>query len=81
MLTPRARYLAIVEQVAREYLVTVEVIRGPWKNRRVVRARQEAMYRLRHETRLSTPQIGNLLNRDHSTVLYGIGRHGERVGA
>jgi len=46
----------------------------------LVKARQEAMYRLHQETTMSLPAIGRRLgNRDHTTVLYGIRRHQQRM--
>lgn len=43
--------------------------RGP-----VVRARQACMWRLYMELHLSMPQVGWLLGRDHTTVLYALDR-------
>lgn len=43
---------------------------------RIVAARQEAAYRLHHETTMSLPQIGfKLGGKDHTTILHGIRRH------
>lgn len=48
----------------------------------LVRCRQHAMYEIHHRTTLSLSQIGQMLgNRDHTTVLYGIRRHQERLDA
>lgn len=39
-------------------------------------ARYEAMYRMRTETRMTTPEIGRRLGgRDHTTVLHGLSRY------
>ena len=42
------------------------------RSRSAVYARNIAMYVLHSELRLSSPEIGRLLSRDHSTVLHGI---------
>ncbi|MGE0231246.1 MAG: helix-turn-helix domain-containing protein [Flavobacteriaceae bacterium] len=43
-------------------------------------ARQECMWRMRKETEASLPQIGRALGgRDHTTVLYGLKCHAERI--
>jgi hypothetical protein len=53
--------------------------------RNITEARQLAYYFMRHFTRLSLPQIGQLVGgKDHSTVLYGIRlveRDSKRFGA
>lgn len=46
----------------------------------LVAARHEAMWRLSKETSMSLPAIGRKLGgKDHTTVLYGIRRHEERM--
>lgn len=45
------------------------------------RARDEAWAEIHATGKFSTPQIGRAFNRDHSTVVVGIQRHKERVGA
>lgn len=73
----------IVAEVARETGVRVEVLRrpvGPFEPRAVARARHYAMWRMRRETRQSLPQIGAFLGgRDHTTVLYGVRKHAQRL--
>jgi chromosomal replication initiator protein len=46
------------------------------RNRKVdlVRARQLAMWALRHKTMLSYPQIGRIFDRDHTTVIHAVAR-------
>lgn len=63
----------IISQVAKAHELTVEAVTGPSRKRAVVEARWEAMRRLKAETKLSTPQIGALFNRDHTTVLHALG--------
>jgi hypothetical protein len=65
-----------VEIIAAVLQVTEICRRDFMSNRRTrnfVEARQLAYWFLRHHTKLSTPQIGQMIgDRDHSTVLHGI---------
>jgi hypothetical protein len=67
-------------EVAAKHGLTVAELMGHSHRRGIVAARQEASYRAAAETKLSYPQIGRLLNRDHTTILHGIRRHAERHG-
>lgn len=74
-LTPAQKILrevALKHQVRREHLV------GPLRYWQYAHARHEAMYRLVVELRWSLARIGSLLNRDHTTVMHGIGAHCRR---
>ena len=62
----------ILTAVGRYFGVTVEAIKGRSRHKEVVVPRQIAMYLLREDTRLSAPDVGRLLNRDHTTVLHGV---------
>ncbi len=66
--TPNAILLA----VARFFGVRVDDLKGRSRNKQVVVPRHVAMYLLREDARLSTPDVGRLLNRDHTTVLHGM---------
>src|ERR1700730_10946094 len=81
MMTPRARYRSLVEQVAREYGTTFDAILSMERTDKIVRARQDAMFRLRREEGCSSSLIGRLMQRDHSTVLHGVRAHEERIAA
>jgi len=54
--------------------VSREALLGRSRVQHIARARQVAMFLLREEAGLSSPEVGRLLNRDHSTVLYGSGQ-------
>lgn len=63
----------IVKEVAKKYGLSVERLinkhqgRMPW----FVKARKEAIKRLRDELKLSFPEIGRYLgNRDHSSIMH-----------
>lgn len=72
----------IIYHVAEKHGVDARDIIGPWRNRRVVAARQEAMYLCRERTMHSLPAIGRHFgNRDHTTILHGIRKHQERMEA
>lgn len=73
-----ARKLAVA--VATKHGISFADLVSDRRQANLVRARQEAMWRLKRNTRLSLPQIGRILgNRDHSTILYGIRRHEQRL--
>lgn len=69
----------IVQEVAAQHDLTPEDLTGPRSRRTESRARHEAMWRIRRETRLSYPQIGRFFNRDHTTVINGVRRHEQRA--
>jgi hypothetical protein len=64
----------VIERVAGEHGFTLGVLRSPSRSPRLVRARWAAMAAARSETDASLPQIGRILNRDHTTVLHGLRR-------
>lgn len=58
----------ILEVTARKYDVTVEQILGKGRTKNIRTARNVSMYVIRKVLDLSLPQIGKMLDRDHSTV-------------
>jgi chromosomal replication initiator protein len=66
--TPNAILLA----VARFYGIKIDDLKGKSRHKQIVAPRHIAMYLLREDGHLSTPEVGRLLNRDHTTVLHGI---------
>ena len=67
------RVSKILREVAKEFDVPVNDLRGKSRERHIVRPRQFAYLRLRDETDLSYPTIGRVMGtRDHSTIIYGI---------
>jgi len=63
---------AILLAVARYYGVNSDDLKGKSRHKQIVAPRQLAMYLLREDAHLSTPEVGRILNRDHTTVLHGI---------
>jgi chromosomal replication initiation ATPase DnaA len=73
-----ARKLAM--SVATKHGISFADLTSHKRDASLVRARHEAMWRLRQNTRLSYPQIGKILgDRDHSTIIHGIRRHEQRM--
>jgi chromosomal replication initiator protein len=77
------RIAGIVREVAAEHHVRPRDVLGPRRFRKLVRARWDAMARIRALTRPdgkppSYPQIGEWLGgRDHTTVMHGLERLAE----
>lgn len=69
----------IALSVAAKHGVTIDDLLSSRRAHPLPLARQEAMWRMRNETTHAMPSIGKCLNRDHTTVIYGIRRHEERM--
>lgn len=69
----------ILDAVAHYYNLDATLLRGRGRSKEIARSRQVAMYLAREETQASLPQIGEALNRDHTTVLYGYDKISERI--
>lgn len=69
-------------EVAARHGSTIAELRGCSRQRCVAWARQEAFAEIYSLGRFSLPQIGRFFgDRDHTTVLFGIRRHKERLAA
>jgi chromosomal replication initiator protein len=63
----------ILREVAKEFDVSVNELRGSSRERHIARPRQIAYLRLRDETDLSYPVIARVMgDRDHTTIIDGI---------
>ena len=63
----------IIERCAKHYLVSLEDIVGPKRDKDIVVPRQVAMYLLRSELHLSFPKIAHELGRkDHTTAMHSV---------
>jgi chromosomal replication initiator protein len=60
----------IIEQVARYFELSLDELYGNSRAAAIAQARQIAMYLCRELTSLSLPKIGQLIGRDHTTVMY-----------
>jgi len=63
----------VIQNASEAWSIPVSDILGPTRRQRACWARWSAMGALR-DMGWSTPAIGRALNRDHTTVLYGLGR-------
>lgn len=77
----RAAIRRAVEEVAAKHAVPMRELTGPAKHRSLAYIRQEAMWSARQTTGASFPEIGRVLNRDHTTVIHGVRAHAARIGA
>ncbi|OGC51709.1 hypothetical protein A2982_03500 [candidate division WWE3 bacterium RIFCSPLOWO2_01_FULL_39_13] len=65
----------IMREVAKYYGVTLKELKGQRRVKTLVYPRQMCMYILKHTGKINLQAIGDLLgNRDHSTVIHGIGK-------
>ena len=62
----------VINQVCKFYSVDEPTLRGTQRNRGTVEARQVAVYLMRKLTNLSSTEIGEVLNKDHATILYSV---------
>ncbi|MBQ7566973.1 MAG: chromosomal replication initiator protein DnaA [Oscillospiraceae bacterium] len=64
----------IIAEVCSFYSLDEPTLRSTAKTKVVSEARQVVMYLMQKKAGYSTPEIGRELDRDHSTVLYGINK-------
>lgn len=71
----------IIAGVAAQRGVTINDIKSCRRSKRVVLARQEAMYLAYELTEASYPMIGAAFGKDHTTILHGVRQHAKRTRA
>jgi chromosomal replication initiator protein len=72
----------VIDVVASYYGLRAKDLIGPSRQRQVTRARQVAMYLVRHHLGRSLPEIGRAFgDRDHTTVLASVNKIGELKGS
>lgn len=66
-----------LDPICRSYATTLEDVCGPSRTQNVVRARHAIWCHLRHRegSVFSYPELGNLFERDHTTVMAGVRTH------
>lgn len=74
-LTPKL----VIDAVATHYGISPDVILGKQRDKQATLARQVVIYLLRQEKHYSLTEIGNLLNRDHSTILHNFRRISQSI--
>lgn len=78
----KERLWRVVDEVAASHGLTRAEMLTDCREAKYAHARQEAFWSLRQlDPRPSFPAIGRLVNRDHSTVLYGALAHERRMRA
>lgn len=76
-MTPHEATRAIVLGVAKKHRIPIKEVFGPRRFRQFVRARHEAIRAVAEaKPHLSMPQLGAIFSRDHTTILYVLGRRG-----
>ena len=81
-LEARRHWRTIVREVADKHGLTPDELLRPSAKHKIAHPRQEAMFRARHETPLSLPEIGRRLGGlHHSTVIHGVRAYAKRAGA
>ena len=64
----------IIADIAAANGITPSELMGNCRERKFSWPRQEAMHAMRNELDMPLPQIGRIMNRDHTTVIHGIER-------
>ena len=55
-----------------EFEITLADLRGPDRKKRIVSIRKVVSYQLRKKFDLSLPDIGDMLHRDHTSIIYNL---------
>ena len=79
--TPQYGSAQIIKEVSLSHGVSVAEMLSDIRSVGVVKARFEAIYRIREERKLSWAQIGRQFNRDHTSILHGYRQHKKRIEA
>ncbi len=74
-----ATMAGICQQVADDYCLTVEDLRGDSLVRDITEARAEAMWRIRQTGRFSFPVIGRFFHRHHAAVMSSVRNYQARL--
>lgn len=69
-----SRTRVIAMEVAASFGVTVDDIVSDSRRNVVIKARQIAVWRMRNELGLTLNQIGNFVNKDHTTIIHACRR-------
>lgn len=72
-MTPREKHLQAIAEIADEHGYTVEDILGPCRHKHLVSVRHQC-FAMFYDRGYSTPEIGRIMNRDHSTVCHALNK-------
>ena len=70
-MTPREKNIQLIRDIASQNRVTLHDVMGPSRAQYIVTARFKC-YRALRQKGLSYPQIGAIMKRDHTSILYGV---------
>ena len=62
----------IINTVSNYYGISIEDIKGKCRKRKIVKPRQIIVYLLRTKAMMVLSDIGDVLNRDHTTMIHSI---------
>jgi hypothetical protein len=71
----RAKWRDIVNEEARAGDVTLQEILSRRRQASLVAVRRRICWRIKNETMMSYPQIGRVLNRDHTSILHHVHKY------
>ena len=74
------RWKEILRDVCAKHKIHPEAVTGKSREAPLVLCRREVYYRLRMELGMSLSQIGLKLNKDHTSVLYGVREYAKALG-
>lgn len=69
----------VLKEVAARHDTTVKDILSSSRFATHIKARQDAMYRLHVELGMSVSAVGRRMNKDHTTIRWGVARHRDRT--
>lgn len=72
-------WMIVVNSIAIKHGIDAEHIMGRSLKKAYIPARQEAMYEVWRQTKLSFGQVGHIFKRDHTTIIWAIDRHKDRI--
>jgi len=78
--TPHQEHMQIVRDVAKDHKVSVSEILGGYRDARIIIARHAAYAAVWKATGWPYTRVARFFNREHTTVIYGIGAHLYRQG-
>ncbi len=70
----------ILKATAEHFDLKINQLKGPRRQAHLVQARHIAIYILRHDLNLQQEAIGELLNRDHTTILHAVEKIHNQLG-
>jgi hypothetical protein len=74
------RWKEILREVCAKHKIHPEAVTGNSRQAPLVKCRREVYWRLRTELGMSLSQIGLKLNKDHTSVLYGVNEYAKALG-